>query len=51
MVCAIARIAPISEYFEFEAHPEIRIAYTFNLETVKKNKILSLKIVILNLVI
>lgn len=47
IVCAIARIAPIKEYFEFEAHPDSRIANTFNLETAKKNKILNLNTEIL----
>lgn len=32
MVCATARRAPISAYFEFEAHPEPRIEYTARLD-------------------
>lgn len=45
MVWAIARIAPNKEYFEFEAQPDTRIAYTFSLEIIKKNSNLSLKTV------
>lgn len=37
MVCATARRAPIRAYFEFEAHPDHRIAYTARLDIASIN--------------
>jgi hypothetical protein len=37
IVWATPRSAPNKEYFEFEHHPEIKVAYTFILDTHKKN--------------
>lgn len=37
MVCATARRAPISAYFEFEAHPDHRMEYTARLDIDKRN--------------
>lgn len=39
MVCATARSAPRSAYFEFDAHPEPRIEYTARLERARINRI------------
>lgn len=39
IVWATARSAPISAYFEFDAHPEPRIEYTARLESAKINRI------------
>lgn len=39
IVCATARKAPISAYFEFEAQPDHRIAYTARLDMASMNKI------------
>lgn len=36
MVCATARRAPISAYFEFEAHPDHRIEYTARLDMARR---------------
>jgi hypothetical protein len=36
IVCATPRIAPRRAYFEFAHHPEIKVTYTFNLDTHKK---------------
>lgn len=36
IVCATPRNLPRSEYFEFEYHPAINVAYTFILEIHKK---------------
>ena len=43
----MARIAPKSEYFELDAHPDNKIVYTLILEITRKNKILSLNVWIL----
>lgn len=40
MVCATARSAPNSAYFEFEAHPAPRTIYTLSLEIARKIKTL-----------
>lgn len=37
MVCATARKAPISAYFELEAHPDHRIEYTAKLDMASRN--------------
>lgn len=37
IVCATARNAPNSEYFELEAHPDHRIEYTEKLDIARKN--------------
>jgi hypothetical protein len=37
IVCATPRRAPRRAYLEFEAHPALRVVYTFRLETVIKN--------------
>lgn len=39
IVCATARRAPISAYFEFEAHPDHRMAYTARLDMANINRI------------
>lgn len=36
IVCATPRSLPRSEYFEFEYHPAINVAYTFILDTHRK---------------
>lgn len=36
MVCATARRAPISAYFEFEAHPDQRMEYTARLDMARR---------------
>lgn len=38
IVCATARRAPISAYFEFEAQPDHRMAYTARLDMASMNK-------------
>lgn len=37
MVCATARNAPISAYFELDAHPDHRMEYTAKLDVAKIN--------------
>lgn len=39
IVCATARRAPISAYFELDAHPEPKIEYTARLERARTNRI------------
>ena len=39
MVCAIVRSAPKRAYLELDAHPEIKVEYTLNLETHRTSKI------------
>jgi len=36
IVCATPRKAPKSAYFEFAHHPEIKVTYTFSLDTHRK---------------
>lgn len=38
MVCATARSAPISAYFELEAHPDHKIEYTARLDIARRNR-------------
>lgn len=38
IVCATARKAPNSEYFEFDAHPDHKIEYTERLDVARMNK-------------
>lgn len=45
IVWAIPRKEPISEYFEFEHHPAIKVEYTFNLDTHKKYNTPNIKII------
>ena len=37
MVCATARNAPISAYFELDAHPDHRMEYTARLDVARMN--------------
>jgi len=39
IVCAALRSAPNRAYFEFEAHPAMRVVYTLNLEIHKNRRI------------
>lgn len=45
IVWATARIAPIREYFEFDAHPDHRIEYTVRLDRDKMNRAPKLRFV------